>query len=142
MHPEILPSSALTYLPELHRSPSAPLPHLLRSERVQLRSFEEHVEALQGAALDPLHLLLRSSMEPAAFASEDTLAAAAVLKAEHDLAQLSSAAAQLVDGWDAPLQEDLDRLRRHRPRNGVLKRAWHGVMTAIQQTLVPEALAA
>ena len=142
MHPEDLPASAVIYLPVLTRPERAPLPPQLRSEKVTVRSFEEHVEALTGPALDPLHLLLRSGLPGPGATIEDKLTLACILKAEHDLALLSGEGADMQPGWEAPLHENRTRLADCRPTNTALKRAWHGALMALEKALMPAAMAA
>lgn len=139
--PVDIPESALTYLPELSRPSGGPLPANLASARVQGHDLQAHREALRGPALDPLHLLLRSTLPDAALRHRIPEEVAAILKAEHDLAR--SPQERLLDSAaKESLLDDLDLLGDHPPDNTALAASWERVRNAIEVRLQPWAQAA
>lgn len=139
--PVDIPESALTYLPELSRPRAGPLPASVASARVKGHDLHAHREALRGPALDPLHLLLRSTLSEKALRHRIPDEVAAVLKAEHDLAR-STQQGGLDSEKKEALLDDLELLGDQPPDNANLAVSWHRVRNAIQQLLQPVAQAA
>jgi hypothetical protein len=138
--PVDIPESALTYIPDESRPRGGPLPSGLASTQVQLHDLLAHKEAIRGPALDPLHLLLRSSLPDVALRHRDQEEVATVLKAEHDLAFCSQQGG-LDSAKKELLLEDLYALGERPPDNAALADAWGQVRVAIanQVQLVAQA---
>ncbi len=136
-----IPESALTYVPELTLPVGGPLPSGLASTRVRFHDIQAHKEALRGPALDPLHLLLRSTLPDAALRHRVPEEVAAVLKATHDLAfcsqqiTISSITKEL-------LLRDYYGLGDVPPDNAPLAAAWCQVRIDIADRLQMPVLAA
>ncbi|MFT5585738.1 MAG: hypothetical protein ACI9VR_003331 [Cognaticolwellia sp.] len=128
--PVEIPESALTYLPELSCPPGGPLPAGLASTRVRFHDLLAHKEAIRGPALDPLHLLLRSTFPDVALRHRIPEEVAVVLKAEHDLA-FCSQLGTMDSASRKVLLEDFDALGEHPPDNATLAVAWGQVRMAI-----------
>lgn len=140
-HPIDIPASELVYLPETTRPKNAPLPAELASTTVRPRTLAAHQEALRGPALDPLHLLLRSSVPDTALRHPDPKPVATLLKCEHDLAWSTGQASHDAQ-VEALLEEDLVLLSRGVPAHKGLAAAWKRVHAAIEDSLQPFARAA
>ena len=136
-----IPESALTYVPELTLPAGGPLPNGLASTRVRFHDIVAHKEALRGPALDPLHLLLRSTLPAAALRHRVPEEVAAVLKAGHDLA-FCSQQVTISSATKEMLLQDFYGLGDVPPDNAPLAAAWGQVRTDIADRLQMAALPA
>ena len=129
-----IPESALTYVPELTLPAGGPLPASLASAQVRLHDLMAHKEALRGPALDPLHLLLRSTLPDVALRHRVPEEVAAVLKAGHDLA-FCSQQVTISSATKEMLLQDFYGLGDVPPDNAPLAAAWDQVRTDIADRL-------
>ncbi len=112
------------------------------SRTLSVCSFEEHLASLDGPALDPVHLYLRSGL-PVAEAPERRPILAAILKARCDFAYykplVPEGLAGHFRGYYTTFRECLHHLEQHVPPRGeeALSAAWDEAWVQIEGALPP-----
>jgi hypothetical protein len=109
-------------------------------EPARLRSFEEHTEGITGLPLDAVQLLFRSEL-PADEIEQHQSAAAAVIKAQHDLhfwePLETLGISQSFHLHRKALENDLEIIQANRPplESAVLHAAWTKSVNRLKKAL-------
>ncbi len=127
-------------IPDEGATPLRGTPTGLAQVPIRPRSWAEHLEAIEDRPLDAAHLLFRSQLPPEEVAA-DRRAAAALVKARHDLHCWTRGEApwrregQELDRGIAELLALLDE-HRPSPRHAGLREAWTNMRRILGDMLV------